>query len=229
LSAAYVAVMLGSMATGVLVSSRLPRPTGLTRTQRLIVSMGALAGGCLGAKAPFLVLDPRALTTLGVWLENGRTITYGLVGGYLGVEAAKWAAGIKVKTGDSLVVPLAASVAVGRLGCFVGGCCYGAATSVPWSVDFGDGVARHPTQLYEFVFHASAAVLLWQAGLRGLFERQRVKLYIAAYLVYRFLTEWIRPEPRMALGLTFYQLSVPPMLALFAWLAWVDRPGRVVG
>jgi len=40
---------------------------------------------------------------------------------------------------------------------------------------------------------------------RGLFRLQRIKLYLIAYLIYRFLTEFIRPEPVVALGLTAYQ------------------------
>ncbi len=219
----YAAVMTGSVATGVILSSRMPKPPGLGRAHRLVVGAAAIVGGCLGAKAPFLLGDPRALTTVRVWLENGRTLTYGLVGGYLAVELAKWSAGIRVKTGDYLAVPLAASIAVGRLGCFVGGCCFGAPTTAPWAVRFADGVPRHPTQLYEMAFHAAAAAALLWLGRRRRFERQRIKLYIAAYLVYRFFTEWVRPEPTIALGLTFYQWSVPPMLLLFAWLAWRDR------
>lgn len=220
----YVALMISSVAVGLVVSRLSPRPLPLSRGNKAIVMIGAVAGGCLGAKLPFLLQDPAALRTIDIWFENGRTITYGLVGGYLGVEAAKFAAGIRVKTGDSLAAPLAASIAVGRLGCFVGGCCFGTPTDLPWGHDFGDGISRHPTQIYEAIFHACAAIVLFWLGRRQLFQRQLVKAYIATYLVYRFITEIIRPEPRLAFGLTFYQWSVLPMLALFACLAWSDRP-----
>ena len=90
--------------------------------------------------------------------------------------------------GDSFAVPVAASVAVGRLACFVGCCCYGAPTILPWGVDFGDGLRRHPTQLYEAAFHLSMAVVLVVLARRGLFRIQLIKLYILTYLAYRFLT-----------------------------------------
>jgi prolipoprotein diacylglyceryltransferase len=49
-----------------------------------------------------------------------------------------------------------------------------------------------------------AGVLLWLT-LRNLLPRQRLKFYLIAYAIYRFLTEYIRPEPTWLLGLTFYQ------------------------
>jgi phosphatidylglycerol:prolipoprotein diacylglycerol transferase len=94
-------------------------------------------------------------------------------------------------------------------------------------VVFHDGIPRHPTQLYEAAFHASAAVFLAWAGRRGLFRLQRIKLYIMAYLVYRFFTEFIRPEPVAALGLTAYQWGALVLLPVFAWL-W-RRDARAKG
>ena len=58
-------------------------------------------------------------------------------------------------TGDLLALPLVLGIAIGRIGCFLSGLedqSYGVATALPWGVDFGDGVARHPTQLYEYRF-----------------------------------------------------------------------------
>lgn len=223
MSAAYAALMAASLVTGVAVARLRQRPMPLGRGERLAVAVGALLGGTVGAKLPFLFQDPAALRTGAVWLENGRTVTWGLVGGYLGVEVAKWSMGITVKTGDSFAPAVAASIAVGRLGCWVAGCCGGRPSGVPWAVDRGDGVPRHPTQLYEFAFHLAMAALLVALERRGLLERQRIKLYIMSYLLFRFFTEWLREEPVVAWGLTFYQLSALAFLALFAWLWRRDR------
>lgn len=107
---------------------------------------------------------------------------------------------------------------MGRLACFTGGCCYGLATSLPWGVDFGNGVRRHPTQLYEAAFHALAALGLLALRRRGRCPTNLVKLYIVAYLVFRIGTEALRPEPRLVAGLTLYQaaalLEIPVFLAL---------------
>ncbi|GAB4210222.1 MAG: hypothetical protein OHK0013_30640 [Sandaracinaceae bacterium] len=197
-------------------------PLTLPRAQRIGLAIGALIGAAVGAKAPFLLDDLEATYDGTVWITDGRTLTWGLVGGYLGVELTKRILGVRARTGDSFAPAVAASIALGRIGCFVGGCCYGAESSLPWAVDFGDGVHRHPTQLYESAFHALAFLGLLALGRRGLFEHHRMKLYAIAYFAYRFVTEWIRPEPRGVLGLTFYQWSALVFLTLFAVHWWLD-------
>ena len=219
---AYVAVMIASLLVGALVSRRTQQPLAISKRQRLAIALGALIGGAFFAKLPYLFGDLDALISGRVWLESGRTLTLGLIGGYVGVEVSKRMAGVRIKTGDGLAVPVAVSIGIGRIGCFVAGCCYGTPTLLPWGVRFHDDVARHPTQLYEAAFHLSAAALLHWLGLRGLFQRQRIKLYFMAYFVYRFVTEWIREEPRVALGLTLYQLIALGGVALFAALYAYD-------
>jgi len=223
LDVGYLLIMSAAILVGAIVRRYAGPSLDLPRAQRFAILVGAIVGGALGAKVPWLVMDPEGLVSGAVWLSDGRTITFGLVGGYFGVEVAKLSAGVRTKTGDGFAVPLAASIAVGRLGCFWSGCCFGMATHVPWGVDFGDGFARHPTQLYEVFFHASAALALYQLGKRGLFPRQRIKLYFLAYFVYRFFTEWLRPEPQLALGLTLYQWTSVAFILLFVVLWWVDR------
>jgi phosphatidylglycerol:prolipoprotein diacylglycerol transferase len=156
----YPAIMGVAVTTGVVVSRRTQRPLGLSAGQRFAIGLAAFCGGMLGAKLPFVLLDWEGFLSGTAWFESGKTLVLGLVGGYFGVVAIKWALGIEVKTGDSFAAPVAAAIAVGRLACFVGGCCFGTPTQLPWGVDFGDGIRRHPTQLYEFAFHAICAVIL---------------------------------------------------------------------
>ncbi len=218
----YTLLMLASVATGAWLARRSQRELGLSFEQRAGIGLGAFCGAMLGAKLPFLLFDWEGVQSGEAWLSNGKTILSGLAGGYLGVELAKWMLLVRVKTGDSFAVPVASAVAVGRLACFAGGCCFGRHTSLPWGIDFGDG-PRHPTQLYEAAFHALAAVTLVQLQRRGLFQRQLIKLYIIAYAVYRFASEWLRPEPIVGGGLTAYQWTSLALIALFAWLWWRDE------
>jgi prolipoprotein diacylglyceryltransferase len=161
------------------------------------------------------------------WVGDGKTIVAALLGAYLGVEAAKLVLGVRVKTGDTYALPIALGLAVGRWGCFFNGCCYGVATDLPWAVDFGDGLRRHPTQVYEVLFHLSMAVVLWQLLRTGALRYQRLKLYLIAYGGYRFATEFIRPEPAWRLVLTFYQWGALVLVAAMAaqWL-WDERLKR---
>jgi phosphatidylglycerol:prolipoprotein diacylglycerol transferase len=203
--------------------------------QQLALGLAAFVGGTLGAKAAFALTDERAWRSLNdwlmVWSSDGKTITVGLASAYIAVEIAKLILGIHVKTGDGFALPLALAMAVGRLGCFFNGCCFGTETDLPWGVAFpydDYAIRRHPTQLYESLFHLSMAGVLYVLIRRDLLRYQRLKFYLIAYCIYRFLTEFIRPEPAWWLGLTFYQW-VSLGLACGLAVQWVfdrqlDRP-----
>lgn len=220
----YTAIMIASVCVGGILSRCMQRNLQLTTQQKLGIAVGAFCGAMIGAKLPFVFSDWTGLINGAAWFSNGKTILLGLVGGYVGVEAAKWSMQIETKTGDSFAVPVAAAVAVGRLGCFSAGCCYGTPTTVPWAVVFPqiDPFPRHPTQLYESAFHLTCALILAIFFRQGLFQGQLIKLYIVAYAAYRFVSEFIRPEARQWQGLTGYQLASVLIGLLFAWLWWRD-------
>ncbi len=218
----YALIMLLAVSSGFLIAKITQRGLALSIWQRLGIGFGAFIGTMFGAKLPFLFESWGAFLSGATWFSNGKTILTGLVGGYLGVEVAKWALDIRAKTGDSFVVPVAVAIAIGRIGCFYAGCCYGQPTSLPWGVIFSsvDSQLRHPTQLYESIFHLTAAALFLWLGSRDLFSGNRVKLYLIGYAVYRFFTEWLRPEARIYAGVTGYQLGSLVIIALFVWL-WI--------
>ncbi len=229
MSLGYAAIMATSIAVGLLAARRTQVRLPLERWQKIGLALGAWCGAMIGAKLPFVFSDWNAFVSGVAWFSSGKTILLGLVGGYLGVEIAKWCVDVHIKTGDTFAVPVALAVAVGRLGCFYAGCCYGTPTDLPWGVVFPgvDALAHHPTQLYEAGFHLACAGLL--VALRGgttngrgfmasVFRGQLIKLYIILYACYRFATEFIRPEARLFYGLTGYQLASLAIIALFAWL-----------
>ncbi len=224
----YTGIMLVALFTGGVLLRRSQARLPLAGEQKFGLTLGAFCGAMLGAKLPFALADWPGLLDGSAWLAHGKTIMGGLVGGYFGVELAKWLLGVRIKTGDWFAAPVAAAVAMGRLGCFRAGCCFGTPTTLPWGVAFplapdGGTVPRHPTQLYEFLFHAAAAGVLFWLSRRGLLRGQLIKLYFITYLVYRFASEWLRPEPRLWTGLTGYQWAAVVLLVLFCWL-WVrDR------
>ena len=136
----------------------------ISSVQKFGIVIGGLVGATFAAKLPFaLTADPNA-GVLAAWLSDGKTILWGLTGGYIGVEVAKWALHVTASTGDSFVVPVAITVAIGRVGCFLYGCCYGVATNQTWGFRFpiapdAGAILRHPTQLYELLFHLSFAAI----------------------------------------------------------------------
>ncbi len=223
----YFFIMATAVATGLIIYSRTRQPLDLSAWEKFGVAIGAFCGGMIGAKLPFLLSDWQGFVSGAAWFDNGKTIVSGLVGGYLGVQFAEWSMGIRAQMCDSLAAPLATAIGVGRLACFSAGCCYGTVTSLPWGVDFGDGQHRHPTQLYESAFHLLAAVVLYKFQQRNMFRGRLVKLYFVSYFVFRFLTEFIRPEPALWLGLTGYQWAVLVLAPFFAfWCCPACRLGK---
>jgi phosphatidylglycerol:prolipoprotein diacylglycerol transferase len=219
---AYAAIMASAVGVGFWAARLSQSRLALSRREKWAIGLGAYCGAMIGAKLPFVLSDWDGLRSGVAWFSDGKTILCGLVGGYFGVEIAKWCFDIRLKTGDTFAVPIPLAVAVGRLGCFEAGCCYGTPTGLPWGVVFPtvDGLPRHPTQLYESAFHLACAAVLFALRRRGLFRGQLIKLYIIAYAVYRFVTEFIRPEDRVWHGLTGYQIASVVIVALFAGL-WI--------
>jgi prolipoprotein diacylglyceryltransferase len=218
--------MLLSLLVFIVARRFMPRPAELARLpwwKRGLMTLAGFCGGALGGKLPFVFTSTAGPLSWTAWLSDGKTITMALIGAYLGVELAKWALEVTVKTGDGYAIPLALALAVGRLGCFFNGCCYGVATSLPWGVDFGDAVRRHPTQLYESLFHLAMAGLLMALLHRERFRYQLLKLYLIAYGIYRFFTEFIRPEPQDWGGMTFYQVASVLLVAGLSLQWFVDE------
>lgn len=221
------------MACAILVCAGLMRlrtsKVRLEPWERFSVGIGAFCGAMIGAKLPFALADWEGLLTGTVWFSDGKTIMVGLAGAYFGVEFTKWALEIRAKTGDWFAMPVAVAVGIGRLGCFVAGCCYGTATDLPWGVQFstadqitGFTARRHPTQLYESIFHFATAALIWQLERRKIWPGQLVKFYIISYLVYRLISELIRPEARLLFGMTAYQWCALILLPIFLYLWYRD-------
>jgi phosphatidylglycerol:prolipoprotein diacylglycerol transferase len=217
----YTLVMFAAVTVMSLLLRRWQSRLPLAGWQKLGIGIGGFCGAMIGAKLPFLLADWPGLARGAAWLADGKTFMCGIVGGYAGVEVAKWTIDVSVKTGDTFAVPVAVGVAIGRLACFIGGCCFGTPTTLPWGVTFrtsGDLLPRHPTQLYEAGFHLTLAGLLFAFQQARLFPGQLIKLYILAYLGYRFATEFIRPEPRMLYGLTGYQWACLLLAPVFVGL-----------
>ncbi|GAA4468178.1 prolipoprotein diacylglyceryl transferase [Novipirellula rosea] len=192
---------------------RRQRSMELDTAQRLGILVGGLVGATVAAKLPFLLAGTYAGgNPLDLWFSDGKTVLWGLAGGYLGVEFAKWTFYVRVSTGDTFVIPVAIAIAIGRIGCLLYGCCYGVATNQSWGLRFSaaeDGglLLRHPAQLYEFAFHVLFACVAGYGIRNGKGTPHWMLLYLIAYATFRFVSESWRPEPPLAGGLTFYQWS----------------------
>jgi prolipoprotein diacylglyceryltransferase len=182
--------------------------------QRSSVIVGGMVGALLGAKV--LVLLQHIDLLWQNWqqflllLIQGKTVVGAMLGGLIGVELTKKMIGVNRSTGDAFVYPLIVGTAIGRVGCFLTGLSdrtYGIATTLPWGVDFGDGIYRHPTQLYEIIF---LLLLITFLKIRTRYHRHEgdlFKFYMIAYLSFRLLVDFIKPDFHPILGLSAIQVA----------------------
>jgi phosphatidylglycerol---prolipoprotein diacylglyceryl transferase len=189
---------------------------------RWSVIAGAIAGALVGAKLLHMLEDPVA-----TWAKRGdlllffggKTVVGGLIGGLAGVELTKTWIGVRQSTGDLLALPLAIGIAIGRIGCFLAGPSDGTSgvpSTLPWAVDFGDGIARHPTQLYEILALVTIAATLFILRRRPHQTGDLFKVLMVGYMTCRLLVDAIKPEPRIALGLSTLQWAALGVLVYYS-------------
>lgn len=184
-----------------------------------IVAAGLICG-TIGSKIPILLETP----TFDKFL-SAKSIVGGLIGGFIGVVLVKRWLNIKLRLGNIIAPAVALGMAIGRFGCFFNGCCYGIETHANWGVDFGDGLLRYPTQLFEVVFHLPAFIILHYAKANVKQPGILFKLYLIAYFIFRFLIEFIRVNPVFYAGLTIYQI-ISAMAVVFLGVMIVIRSRR---
>ena len=197
---------------GIWLSARLAEKEGINPeviwNGGLLVILSAL----LGAKALLIIVDFDYYRQNPLQVFSVETLRSGgvFLGGLIAAIAAtatyfyrKKLPGWKLA--DLYAPGLALGHAVGRVGCFTAGCCWGTTCTQPWAVTFTSdyahsnvgvplNVALHPTQIYE-----SAAELVIFLGLMGVrkrkgFDGQIILMYLMAYSVVRFLLEFLRGD-----------------------------------
>ena len=202
-------VILG-LVVGGLVFINLSKQQKRNYDNTVFIFGGAFVFGVIGAKLPiFIVMIPQIVkepNNIMLYL-SGRTVVGGLIGGMLGVLLVKKLLNIKEKRGNLIAPAVAVGIAIGRIGCYFRGCCYGVATKSLFGTDFGDGVLRHPTQLYEFVFHSAAFIIMMIIYKKVKTPGILFKIYAVSYFTYRFFSEFIRIENKYLFNLSAYQYA----------------------
>ena len=191
---------------------KLKKRDTLTFQQRVPILLGGMLGAAIGSKTLYWLEDPAFfLQNINNWqlLLAGKSLVGGILGGWILIELAKKLVGVKSATGDSFVVPLIVGIAIGRVGGFLCGLSdrtYGVASDLPWAIDFGDGIRRHPTQLYEIIFLISLLLAFSQLVKRNLKQGELWKIFVLTYLSFRFCVEFIKPVANVYCGLDIEQL-----------------------
>jgi phosphatidylglycerol---prolipoprotein diacylglyceryl transferase len=239
----YGVLMAVAFVVGLWLTHRLASKAGLPASRVVDLAVYTMIGGLIGARLllvvvewPYYAKHPRELVSL---LQSGGVF----YGGFLGALPVAWWYARRHqldgwRTADVLAPGVALGQAIGRLGCFAAGCCFGRPTDMPWAVRFHDEYAAratgtpldvplHPTQLYE----SGAALLiflflLWLSGHKR-FQGQVTLTYVALYAVARFIIEYFRGDA--ARGVVFGGLfSTSQFIALLMLLAAVVLTPRLM-
>ncbi|MFA7665064.1 MAG: prolipoprotein diacylglyceryl transferase [Burkholderiaceae bacterium] len=181
--------------------------------------VGVVVGGRLGYvlfyRPGHYLANP--LEILALW-HGGMAFHGGLVGVLVAMALFARRRGWPFLAVSDFIAPLVPlGLAAGRLGNFINGELWGRATDLPWAMVFpqaGDGIARHPSQLYQFAGEGLllfALLWLYSARLRPLGAVSG--LFLLGYGVLRFVVEFAR-EPDAFLGLLGAGLSMGQWLSL---------------
>jgi len=227
------------------------RARGMNPERVMDLGIWIIVSALIGAKLLLLVTDwrqflssPRQLLSLA---QSGGVFYGGLI---LAVVVALWYIRrhrLPMWTTTDVFAPgIALGHVIGRLGCFLAGCCYGKVTTVPWAVVFTDPFARanagtplnqhlHPTQLYESGAELLILIALLAFEKRGRpFPGRTFWGYMLLYGISRFIIEFFRGDSGR--GLYFQEaislsqiisvILVPLSLAMLWWLSRQPAPTR---
>ena len=191
----------------------------LSPAYSLSLAGGAIAGGWLLGSANTMLTGVPHLS---------HSIAGALAGAIIAVETYKAVAGIRGSTGIIWVGPFALGLAIGRLRCLFAGIAdetFGSPTTLPWGIDLGDGVPRHPVQLYEsFSMLAFLGVYLRALARRAPWATSGAfYVLVGWYGVQRFVWEFFKPYPKLIGPLNLFHLL---MLGFAIYgLVWWRRGG----
>lgn len=200
---------------------------------RLWIIIGAIFGAIFGSRLLGGFENPSALFAAKnplVYIYENKTVLGGFLGGLFGVELIKKFLGEKHSSGDLFTYPIILALIIGRIGCFSMGIyeeTYGTPTIFFTGIDLGDGLYRHPVCLYEIAF----LILLW-AGLRQIQEKYTLedgglfKIFMIAYIFFRFWLDFIKPHYTFSIGLSTIQIIC--IIGLIYYYRYIFQPQKLL-
>lgn len=225
---------------GLWVTVRLARRSGISGELITNLAVYCALGGLIGAKILMIIFDwsdPQkppifsiaTLQAAGVW-QGGLVLAILVAILYIRQNKLPF-----LQTFDAFAPGVALGHAIGRIGCFAAGCCWGNQCDLPWAVTFHNpdahdltgvplGVPLHPSQIYEMLSEfALFGFLYWRYG-RPHAPGKVMGMYLLLSSVMRFLIEFTRYHEQ---GL-YYGLSLTQWIAIplaLGGLVLMARPG----
>ena len=205
----------------------------VTNSNRTWIIIGAIFGAVIGSRLIGGLEDPsqiRKADNILLYFYQNKTVLGGFLGGLVGVELVKKTIGESKASGDLFVFPIILALIVGRIGCFSMGVheeTYGTETTFPLAMNLGDGQMRHPVSLYEIVFLLGLWITLRVTQKNFSLEQGALfKLFMIAYLIFRFLLDFIKPHYTFAIGLSTIQVA--SLAGLLYYAPYIIKPKKLL-
>lgn len=223
----YGLFVAAGMIVGILVTMRLGKPRGFTSQQVMDMAFVMVLSGLIGSRLAYILMNipyysTRPLDMVKLW-QGGLVFSGALIAAVLAmIWYAKRHAYNLWQIGDLWAPAAAVGQSIGRIGCFMAGCCYGKPTDRFWGVTFTDPrsiaplhVSIHPTQLYSsFVNLVIFIVLIILTGKKR-FEGQVLLWFLILHSTGRLLIERFRGDDRgMLFGTGWTPTQVLAMMIL---------------
>ncbi len=227
------AVMLAlAIAVGTVVGVRGARRAGVPLLDALSLAGYSSAAGFLGARLLYGLVVLAETGSFRAAMAHGGYVFYGapLFGGLAFVLASRSMGLPILRITDSAIAAVPLAHGVGRLGCFLAGCCYGTSFDGAWAVTFTDpgapgahpSIPRHPVQLYEAASLFAIGALFVLFPPRHVGTGRRTWLYVGTYGALRFAVEGLRADPTRGtvLGVVSTSQAISALAVLGAALAF---------
>ncbi len=225
----YGVLVAAGFLAGIWLTTKLARRAGLDAERVMNLAIYCALAGLAGAKALMFVMDfgyyaanparifsADTLLSAGVYY-GGFLGAFGFAYFYMKRQGLPW-----LKTADAFAPGVALGHAIGRLGCFAAGCCWGSLCERPWAVTFHNpaahaltgvplGIPLHPAQLYESFTVALLAWWLYRRSLQPHTPGRILGFYLALYSVARFIIEFFRT----------HEQPFPIPIVPITWTQWI--------
>jgi phosphatidylglycerol:prolipoprotein diacylglycerol transferase len=196
----YGVLLALALVCGSALTVRAAQQRGLDAGAVISALAAAIGAGCAGAYAcSVLVLWPQLGSLSAAIAQPGIVFYGGLIAGGLAFALCARGFGLPVgETLDSALPALPVAHALGRVGCWFGGCCYGAVSDLPWAIAYPDGhpaaLPRHPWPLYEAAALLLLAAVFWPRARFASQPGRRAAAYVAGYALLRYALEPLRGD-----------------------------------
>ncbi len=199
----------------ILLGARKMAPSiGISPDKALDLALFAILGGLIGSYINYVIsydwarVAANPISFFFFW-EGGLVFLGGLLGGIGFALLFIWWHKMPLwEISDLAAVFIPLGYAIGRIGCFMAGCCYGIGTSLPWGCEFpGTAGPVHPTQLYSALLGFSLVAFALLFRKHRSFAGQSFLFYMFIYGIGRSLIEMLRINPTVIGGLTVAQFT----------------------